>query len=157
MTSPYIFDDSQIKWKTVALPTLGELEHLRFSILNVDEDNHIVHVLFKFDTNEKIILHRHVIHNNTFVVQGEHRLYEPDGTLKEIRPTGMYKSSPAGDVHREGGGPDQDVVVFFDMRGHDGVFYELLDDDQNVVATLSYADFLALYKAEQGGAATAAT
>jgi hypothetical protein len=87
-------------------------------------------------------------------VQGEHRLYEPDGTLKEIRPTGMYKSSPAGDVHREGGGPDQDVVVFSDMRGHDGVFYELLDDDQNVVATLSYADFLALYKTEQAGAAT---
>jgi len=61
-----------------------------------------------------------MIHNNTFVVQGEHRLYEPDGTLKEIRPTGMYKSTPPGDVHREGGGPDQDVVVFFDMRGCDG-------------------------------------
>jgi quercetin dioxygenase-like cupin family protein len=154
MTSPYNFDDSNIKWKTVALPAVGELEHLLYSILNVDEENHIVHVLFKFDANEKIILHRHVIHNNTFVMQGEHRLYEPDGTLKEIRPTGMYKSSPAGDVHREGGGPDQDVVVFFDMRGHDGVFYELLDDHQNVVATLSYGDFLALHKAEQASAAT---
>jgi hypothetical protein len=30
----------------------------------------------------------------------------------------------------------------------------LLDDDQNVVATLSYGDFLALYKAEQAGAGT---
>ena len=53
-------------------------------------------------------------------VQGEHRLYEPDGTLKEVRPTGMYKSSPPGDIHREGGSTDQDVVLFFDMRGHDG-------------------------------------
>jgi hypothetical protein len=26
--------------------------------------------------------------------------------------------------------------VFFDMRGHDGVFYEILDDDQNIVAAL---------------------
>ena len=110
--APYNFDDRNIKWNTLALPPVGELKHLLFTILNVDEENHIVHVLFKFSANEKIILHRHMIHNNTFVVQGEHRLYEPDGTLKEIRPTGMYKSTPPGDLHREGGGPDQDVVVF---------------------------------------------
>jgi hypothetical protein len=60
----------------------------------------------------------------------------------------MYKSTPPGDVHREGGGSDQDVVVFFDMRGQDGVFYEILDDDQSVVAALSYADFLAAYRAQ---------
>jgi hypothetical protein len=34
------------------------------------------------------------------------------------------------------------------------VFYELLDDRQNVVATLSYDDFRALYKAEQASTAT---
>lgn len=154
MALPYNFDGSNIEWQTVALPPVGELQYLQFSVLNVDEENHIVHMLFKFAANEKIVLHHHMIHNNTFVVQGEHRLYEPDGTLKELRPTGMYKSTPAGDVHREGGGPGQDGVVFFDMRGHDGVFYELLDDDQNVVAALSYADFLALYKAGQAGAET---
>jgi len=144
----YNFDDRSVKWNTLTLPPLGELKHLLFSMLSVDEENHIVHVLFKFSANQKIILHRHMIHNNTFVVQGEHRLYEPDGTLKEVRPTGMYKSTPPGDIHREGGGPDQDVVVFFDMRGHDGVFYEILDDDQNVVAALGYADFLGAYKAQ---------
>ncbi len=145
----YNFDDRNITWNK-----LGDLKHLLFSILNVDEQNYIVDVLFKFDANEKIILHRHMIHNNTFVVQGEHRLYEPDGALKEIRPVGMYKSSPPGDVHREGGGPDQDVVVFFNMRGHDGVFYELLDDEQNVIASLGYRDFLNAYlnayKEQQG-------
>jgi hypothetical protein len=77
-------------------------------------------------------------------------LYEPDGKLKEIRPTGMYKSTPAGDVRREGGGPDRDVIVFFDVRGRDGVFYEILDDYQNVVAALGYADFLGAYKAQEG-------
>jgi hypothetical protein len=41
------------------------------------------------------------------------------------------------------------VIVLFDMRGRDGVFYELLDDDQNVVYALSYADFLAAYKAQE--------
>ena len=53
---------------------------------------------------------------------------------------------------REGGGPDQDVIVLFDMRGRDGVFYELLDDDQKVLAALSYADFLNVYKAQQSAA-----
>jgi quercetin dioxygenase-like cupin family protein len=148
----YNFDDSNIRWSK-----LGDLDHLLYSILNVDEQNHIVHVLFKFSANEKIILHRHMIHNNTFVVQGELRLYEPSGTLKEIRPTGNYKRCPPGDVHREGGGPDQDVVVFFDMRGHDGVFYEVLDDDLNVVGTLGFSDFLDLYKAQQNQAAAAAS
>jgi hypothetical protein len=118
--TPYNFDDRTIKWNTLTLPTVGELKHLHFTMLSVDEESHNVHVLFKFAANEKIILHRHMIHNNTFVVQGEHRLYEPDGTLREIRPSGMYKSTPAGDMHREGGGPDQDVIVLFDMRGRDG-------------------------------------
>jgi quercetin dioxygenase-like cupin family protein len=144
----YNFDDSNIKWNK-----LGDLEHLEYSILNVDEKYYIVDILFKFDANKKIVLHRHMVHNNTFVVQGEHRLYEPHGEIKEIRPVGSYKSSPPGDVHREGGGPDQDVVVFFNIRGHDGVLYEVLDDDQNIIGTLSYADFLGLYKEHQGIAA----
>jgi hypothetical protein len=137
----YSFDDRNIKWNTHP-----DLEHLKYSILNIDKQNYIVDVLFKFDANEKIILHRHVVHNNTFVVQGEHRLYEPNGDIKEIRAVGSYRSSPPGDVHREGGGFDQDVVVFFNIRGRDGVLYELLDDDQKLIGTLSFADFLSLYK-----------
>jgi len=109
----YNFDDRNIKWKYADAAACRRIEALTILYMNVDEESYIVHVLFKFAANEKIILHRHMIHNNTFVVQGEHRLYEPDGTLKEIRPTGMYKSTPPGDIHREGGGPDQDVVVFF--------------------------------------------
>ena len=140
----YNFDDRNIQWNK-----LGDLEHLLYSVLNVDEQNYIIDVLFKFDSNQKIVLHRHMVHNNTFVVQGEHRLYEPNGELKEIRPVGSYKSSPPGDVHQEGGGHDQDVVVFFNIRGHDGVLYEVLDEDQNLIGTLSYADFLDLYRAQQ--------
>jgi hypothetical protein len=64
------FDDQNIKWSK-----LGELEHLLYSILNVDEDNKIIDVLFKFSANQQIVRHRHMVHNNTFVVQGEHRLY----------------------------------------------------------------------------------
>jgi quercetin dioxygenase-like cupin family protein len=81
-------------------------------------------VLFKFAAHRQIVLHRHVAHNNTLVLQGEHRLYEPDGAQKEIRPVGSYTVSPPNDEpHREGGG-DQDVIVLFSIRGSDGVLYD---------------------------------
>lgn len=147
--SSYNFDDRNIKWNTLTLPPVGELKHLLFTILNVDREDYIVHVLFKFAANEKIILHRHMIHNNTFVLQGEHRLYEPDGTLQGgAFDWHIQIHSAPGDIHREGGGPDQDVVVFFDMRGNNGVFYQILDDDWNVVATLGYAEFLGAYRGQ---------
>ncbi|WP_420464668.1 cupin domain-containing protein [Panacagrimonas sp.] len=137
----HTFDDSNINWKR-----LGDYEHLHFSILAIDETNGIADVLFKFAANEKIVLHRHLAHNNTFVVQGEHRLYKPDGSIKEIRAVGsMTSSPPAEEPHREGGG-DQDVIIAFSIRGR-GVLYELLDDDMQVMGTISMQDLIELKKA----------
>lgn len=137
----HTFDDRNITWNR-----LGDFEHLHYSILAIDENNHIADVLFRFAANEKIVLHRHKAHNNTFVIQGEHRLYKPDGTLKEVRPVGSMTSSPPDtEPHQEGGG-DQDVIIAFSIRG-DGVLYELLDDDQNQIGTISFEDLIALHRA----------
>ena len=137
----HAFDDSNIKWNR-----LGDYLHLHYSILDIDEKNGIADVLFKFAANEKIVLHRHLAHNNTFVVQGEHRLYKPDGTLKEIRPVGSMTSSPPSDEpHREGGG-DQDVIIAFSIRGN-GVLYQLLDEDLNQIGSISMQDLIAIKNA----------
>jgi hypothetical protein len=40
--APYNFDDRNIKWNTLALPPVGELKHLLFSILAVDEENYSI-------------------------------------------------------------------------------------------------------------------
>ena len=147
----YQFDDRNTRWNT-----LGGFQHLAYSILNIDEARLTADVLFKFAANQKIVLHRHMALNNTFVIQGEHRLYEPDGRLKEVRPVGSYTSSPANPApHREGGG-DQDVVILFSIRGNDGVLYEVLDDDQNTIATISMEDLTALYQLQQEQARGAA-
>jgi len=139
--SSHLFDDSNINWQT-----LGEFEHLYYSILDIDESNKIVDVLFKFSAHQQIVLHRHKALNKTFVLQGEHRIYETDGRLKEVRAVGSYTSSlPSDDPHREGGG-NVDVIVFFSIRGNDGVLYEILDDDLNVIATLTLQDLINLYK-----------
>ena len=137
----HTFDDSHITWNR-----LGDYKHLHYSILHIDEKNSIADVLFKFAANEKIVLHRHMAHNNTFVIQGEHRLYKPDGTLKEVRPVGSMTSSPPHDEpHREGGG-DQDVIIAFSIRGS-GVLYELLDDDMQQIGSISMQDLIDLKNA----------
>jgi hypothetical protein len=133
----YNFDESKIQWNQ-----LEGFDHLSYVVLDVDRDKQIVDALFKFTANEQIALHRHVALNHMLVIQGEHVLYEPDGAIKETRPTGRYTVSPGSDdPHREGGGAQQDVIIFFSIRGTDGVMYEILDDDQNIIATLGMADF----------------
>ncbi|MDT4288093.1 regulator [Methylomonas sp. MO1] len=138
----YLFDDRRIDWQT-----LEGFEHLRYFILNIDADANIADVLFKFAAGQQIVLHRHKAPNHIFVIQGEHRIYHADGTLKEIRPVGSYTLSPASDVpHREGGG-DIDVILLFSIRGT-GVLYDILDDDANVIGSLAMSDFVALHQAQ---------
>lgn len=135
------FDDNNIQWNK-----LGDFEHIHYSVLNIDEPNKTIDVIFRFESHQQIVLHRHKAHNNTFVVQGEHRLFEPNGDLKEIRAVGSYASSPASDEpHTECGG-DEGAVVLFSIRGSAGVLYEVLDDNLNVIATLTFQDFIDLYK-----------
>ncbi|MDX8129312.1 regulator [Methylomonas sp. LW13] len=140
----YLFDDRRIDWQT-----LEGFEHLRYFILNIDTDANIVDVLFKFAAGQQIVLHRHKAPNHIFVIQGEHRIYHADGTLKEIRPVGSYTVSPASEVpHREGGG-DIDVILLFSIRST-GVLYDILDNDTNVIGSLAMSDFVALHQAQSG-------
>lgn len=135
----HVFDDSNITWRT-----LGDLQHLHYHILALDPENGISEVLFKFGANEKIVLHRHLAHNNTFVVQGEHRLYYADGSLKDVRKTGTMTVSGPDDVpHSEGGGEDQDVIIKFTILGK-GDLYQLLDADLNEIGGLSFQGLMDL-------------
>ncbi len=139
----YNFDDKNIKWYK-----LGDFEHFVISVLDVDEKNSILDVLVKFDAHQQIVLHKHKEHNNSFVVQGEHCLYEANGELKEVRAVGSYTSSPASDEpHRECGG-DEGAVVLFSLRGN-GILYEVHDDELNIIGTVSFQDFNDLFEANQ--------
>jgi hypothetical protein len=138
-----LFDSADIPWQT-----LEGFDHLHYSILNIDRQNQIIDVIFKFAARRQIVLHRHKALNHTLVIQGEHRLYQADGRLKEIRPVGSFTTSPPSDEpHREGGG-DEDAIVFFSIRGSGGVLYEILDDDLNMIASLSMPDFIDLYQTQ---------
>jgi 2,4'-dihydroxyacetophenone dioxygenase len=139
------FDDSAIRWQP-----FGDLPHFVFAIQHVDMTQRIADVLFKFAAGQQIVLHRHKALNHTFVVSGEHRLYEMDGRLREVRPTGSYTVSPASETpHREGGG-DQDVVVLFSMRPRPGeILYEVLGDDGQVIGEITLETLDEIQRATQ--------
>ncbi|WP_457797850.1 regulator [Methylocystis sp. S23] len=139
MAAAFAFDDRNIRWKRI-----DGIDFLSLSVLDADEKNGVIHVVFKFAANRQIVLHRHLTLNKTMTIQGEHRLYHADGRLKEVRPAGRFTVTPPSDEpHREGGG-DQDAIVLFAIHG-DGALYEALDDDLNVVMTLAARDFAQLY------------
>jgi hypothetical protein len=150
-TSSYVFDDHHIRWYR-----LGEFgaqftpfdEHFLLTMLEVDVSQKLVDFLLKFPPNQRIFLHRHLALTNTWVVQGEHRLYEPDGALKEVRRVGSYTSSPPGEPHREGAG-DEGSVVLFSVRGQGGTLFEFLDDELHVVGTISMQDCLNAFKIQK--------
>jgi quercetin dioxygenase-like cupin family protein len=137
------FDDRNIRWDK-----LGDLEHFVFAVLDVDAPRKVVDFIIKFDANERIVLHRHLALTNTLVVQGEHRLYEPDGKLKEVRAVGSYTSSQPGEPHREGAGGEP-AVVLYSVRGSGGVLFELLNDDREVIGRLSMDDFIQAFEQQK--------
>lgn len=137
------FDDSTIDWQP-----FGDFPHFQFAILHVDRARNLADVLFRFAAGQQIVLHRHKALNHTFVLRGEHLIYEEDGSLREARPTGSYTISPASETpHREGGGK-QDAIVLFSMRPEPGeLLYEILDDAGRPIAEVTLDTLEALFNA----------
>ena len=121
---------------------MPDVEHAWISILDVDDTAKIIDILLKFSANEEIVLHRHASVFNTFVVKGEHRIYNSDGELTESISVGTYTNgSPDIDAHREGGG-DEDVIILFSLRPYsDGLIYEILDENHEVDLAVGFNDF----------------
>ena len=142
-TPSYRFDDRNIQWRA-----LGDFEHFEVFIFSVDEQKNIADFIVKFEPNKQIFLHRHLALTNTFVVDGEHIIYEANGVVRETRPVGRYTSSPAGDAHREGGGANG-CVLHYSVRGETDALFDVLDDDFKVLATLRTSDFKAALDAQR--------
>ncbi len=142
--STTLFDQSNITWYQIE-----GFDHVWYHVCHVDEDNKILDVLFKFAAQQKIVPHRHHADYHTLVLQGELRIYEPDGTLKEVRPVGSYVGNPGGGPpHTEGGG-EVDAIVLFSNRGIEGPIYEILDEKLDSVMTFGLEEFKGLWAAQE--------
>src|SRR6195952_3612628 len=133
----YQFDDSNITWRTFDF--LGT----QYYVQAVDAAMGIADVLIKFQPHTPGKLHQHLMDYSTFVLQGELRFWRPDGSLKEIRPTGSYVQGLAnGEPHSEGAG-DQMAIVLFSFRGTRGDMILYLDQTSDVEFRLGFPDFKA--------------
>ena len=137
------FDEQNIQWRE-----LEGFKHMMVSIFFVDEARNRVDLLIKFDPDEKVLLHRHLADTNTFVIEGGHVIYEPDGSVREVRPVGQYTFGTGRDAHDEGGGPNG-CILYYSVRGETDALFDMLDANLNVVATLHTADFKAVLEAQQ--------
>ena len=142
-TPSYRFDDRNMQWRA-----LGDFEHFVVFIFSVDEAKNIADFIIKFEPNKQIFLHRHLALTNTFVVDGEHIIYEADGKVRDVRPVGRYTSSQPGDAHKEGGGANG-CVLHYSVRGETDALFDVLDDDFKILATLRTSDFKAAFDAQK--------
>ncbi len=135
--------DHAIDWQ----PFAG-IENLELTLCDVDEERQIVDLLVRFAPNKTVTMHNHLAQTNMFIVQGELRMYEPDGSVREVRPAGNYYRGRRDDAHSEGGGPDG-AVVFYSVRGHGAPeILQIMDDEANVLATLDMDDIRAAWNAQ---------
>ena len=93
--------DHEITW----LPFAG-IENLELSLLDIDEERSVVDLIVRFAPNKTVTMHNHLAQTNMLIIQGELRIYEPDGSIREARTPGRYYRGRTGDAHSEGGGPD---------------------------------------------------
>lgn len=142
-----MFDDRIVPWTP-----FGDFEGFVVGLYRAEPELGLAHFVAKFEPNSRIHLHRHVAETTTYVIDGELRVYEPDGTLADVRPAGTYAVTPAGaPPHREGAG-DEPCVVFYGMRSDQDLILEWLNDDFSVYAPLTISTIAAAIEQQKAAA-----
>jgi quercetin dioxygenase-like cupin family protein len=140
----HAFDDRNIAWRK-----LEGFDQISYYIYEIDEKNGNVDLLVKFVPHQQIMLHHHKASYRTLVIQGELRIFRPNGELKEVRPVGSYVISAAdGEPHTECAG-DEEAIVLFSNRNVKERIYEFLDADGNIAAVLGMTELKALFEAQK--------
>jgi hypothetical protein len=95
-------------------------------------------------------IHRHTATTTVLVLEGEQHLWDlhPDGTRGEhrVRHAGDYALT-VGDAlpHLECGG-NEGGIAFFGNHSSDGLLYEILDEDLNLVLNVTMEVLIADFK-----------
>ena len=141
------FDDSQINW----VPLLGPDNPPGFpvdysiAVLGACGETGSLDLLVKFPVGGHCTYHRHIGKTTTFVLEGEHHVFElgAEGEWKhELRRAGHHTIGPGGHRHIEGGG-EVGSVVLFSMQAVDGHIFDLLDPEGNVVQKVTLDELVA--------------
>ncbi len=131
-------DDSAITWRA-----FKGYEGLYFWVLGVNETRQKVDLYFRLTPGARCPSHRHVGPTDTLVVEGEHRTWELAGDewhLDQIRPPGFFGGNEGDHLHSEEGGAEG-AIVLLSMEARDGVIWETMNDEGDVIDTATFEDF----------------
>lgn len=145
------FDDREVTWQLV--PFIGAQVY----VLACDAQREIADVMIRFDADVPGKLHRHLCEFSTFVLQGELRFWQLDGTPKEVRPVASYvRIAKGGEPHSEGAGAGaQTAIVLFSFWGTTGDMIHYLDPDGTTAFRLGFSDFERIWAQQIACGATA--
>ena len=128
----------------IAFGPMPGIDGLEVRVLDVDLERQIVDAVFRFPANQTVALHRHVSQTNMMILSGELRMYEDDGTVRDVRTAGNYYRGTRDDAHTEGGGPEG-AIVLYSVRGHGAAeIIEVLGDYGQVLGALTFDDVVKL-------------
>lgn len=87
--------------------------------------------------------HRHLGTTEAVVIEGEQHLTQerPFETVTKVRTAGFAGPVPHGETHMERAGADG-LTMLFSTLAPDGRLFEVLGDDDQVIATATIAEFL---------------
>ena len=137
------FDPSQHKWREVkGEPEQSYKVRHDYTILGYDLAAGTLDMLVRWaGDGGHCPIHRHTATTTVLVLEGEQHLWDlhPDGTRGEhrVRRAGDYALTLGEALpHLECGGPEGGIVFFGNHSG-DGLLYEVLDEDQNLVVNVT--------------------
>jgi hypothetical protein len=133
------FDLGKYKWREVTPSGETYLVHHWYTILGYSTADGTLDMLVRWGNDGgHCNLHRHMATTTVFVIEGEQHLYDCDANGKRadqprIRRKGGYGLSVGAEKpHLERGGPEGGLALF-STHSNNGVLYEILDDDLNLI------------------------
>ena len=98
----------------------------------------------RFEPNTNCVPHTHVGVTKTLVLEGEHRIYRPDGRgglgEPDVRPAGTFSENRGDETHVEGGGPEG-AIILLSMQAVDGNVYDILHEDLSLERSITLDNF----------------
>ena len=152
------FDPAKHRWRVVTVPDgLSSFKiHHEYTILGHDLEGGTLDMVVRwYGDGGHCPIHRHVGTTTVLVLEGEQHLRDvlPDGSrgAEKVRKAGDYHLS-TGDKHPhlERGGPEGGLVFFGCHAKQDGVLYEILDEQGNVVNLTTVASLIEDWQATAG-------
>lgn len=123
-------------------PMLTYNMHYDFKVLGWDRDKREIDFVLRFAADGgHCQRHRHLANTTILVLEGEQHLFDlkPDGSTEHrTRRAGAYHrgAGPEPLAHMERGG-DTGALVYYQCQADDGRLFEFLDDDMNVIDTIT--------------------